>query len=755
MNDQDRLELEQLKRRQELLQQQLSLLNRNVAELSQRLSAEPTPTVTRPTQLMADVPIKIRVEPPAVPPIIPIAPQPEPVREVAKKVEPTAPVAQEIPIPPPPFAAVPTLVATEEFSAPPIVPPFPVTANEKSSFELRLGTFWLVRVGIVVLLTGLAFLGYYAYDNIIGRLGPAEKLSLIYFAGALLIGAGAWLQRKMEKPAMKNYGQVLSAGGLASIYFATYAAHYLPPLRVITSAFVDGILLFTWAAVIVWIADRRKSEVLALFAISLAYYTAVVTDIGLFTLYSNVILTAAAVLFLLRNRWATLSIVSLPATYASFVFWRFYHHGDFLWDLRAEQLNYGNIFLAGYWIIFTAVVFLSRSEKLIDVRRAAYLTVNNGAFFGMVILSMLHVNHGNFWKFSLGFGLVLIGLAAAARKWLADEPLSAKAYLTQGLVLVTVGLIAYFSGLRLALVLAAESAVLLVLSYQQSSRIMRAGAAVTSLLAVPFLTLGMETHPSTALGLGVGALLGFNLIWASRRESPDEKSLRLLTTYFALLALFTWAYLDWKFAPQEWFGSSLAIGAVLLMVVFYALNISEVVLLGQTYLIASQLIWIYHATIGPKQAWWHPLILITATVGVSHWWQWQKRVVMQSAARQSLQALYALATMAVLYTWLQPHFEPGAWLAFTSGLALALTIYALSTRAWILAAAAQLFLIVSGVEFIRELALGKPDWYLALVPMIVLVSMVWIVSELFLSRLPDQAKQNVPQIAFSILRSRC
>src|SRR4029078_10495519 len=134
----------------------------------------------------------------------------------------------------------------------------------------------------------------------------------------------------------KNYGQVLFAGGLATIYFATYAAHYLQPLRVITSALVDGLLLLVWAAVIVWIADRRKSEVLALFAVCLAYYTAVVTDIGLFTLYSNVILTAAAVFFFLRNRWATLSIVSLPATYAAFVFWRFYHHGEFMWDLRGH-----------------------------------------------------------------------------------------------------------------------------------------------------------------------------------------------------------------------------------------------------------------------------------------------------------------------------------------------------------------------------------------------------------------------------------
>jgi hypothetical protein len=187
------------------------------------------------------------------------------------------------------------------------------------------------------------------------------------------------------------------------------------------------------------------------------------------------------------------------------------------------------------------------------------------------------------------------------------------------------------------------------------------------------------------------------------------------------------------------------------MVVFSALEVPEAIVLGQTYLVAAQVLWVYPATVSAAQHWWHPLIVIAATVGASHWWQWQKRVQMQSAARQALQALYALATMAVLYTWLHPHFESGAWLVFTSGLALALTIYALATRAWLLAAAAQLFLVVSGIEFVREFTLGKPDWYLALVPMIVLVSLVWIVSEFFLSRLPDEARPNVPQVSLLYL----
>ena len=77
-------------------------------------------------------------------------------------------------------------------------------------------------------------------------------------------------------------------------------------------------LLFAWAAYVVWLADRRKSEVLALFAVGLAFYSSVITHVGLFTLYSNLILTIAAVFFLVRNRWATLSVATLAASYGGY-----------------------------------------------------------------------------------------------------------------------------------------------------------------------------------------------------------------------------------------------------------------------------------------------------------------------------------------------------------------------------------------------------------------------------------------------------
>ena len=78
----------------------------------------------------------------------------------------------------------------------------------------------------------------------------------------------------------------------------------------------------------------------------------------------------------------------------------------------------------------------------------------------MFLLTMWQVHQEGFWKFALIYGAVLLGLAELSRRILAAEPLAANSYLTQGLLLMTVGFIAKFAGMQLALVLAAAFAVL-------------------------------------------------------------------------------------------------------------------------------------------------------------------------------------------------------------------------------------------------------------------------------------------------------
>ncbi|HTC77139.1 MAG TPA: DUF2339 domain-containing protein, partial [Terriglobales bacterium] len=489
----------------------------------------------------------------------------------------------------------------------------PAPAGE-SSFEMKLGKVWLVRIGIVMLLTALVFFGNYAYQNFIIKLGPAGKVFLMYLGSGLLLGLGAWLPRQQES--LKNYAQVVFAGGLAAVYFTTYAAHHIGTLRVIGSGRLDGLLLLAWAGFMAWLADRKKSELLALFAVGLAYYTSIITNIGLFTLYSNLVLTAAGVFFFVRNRWATLSFASLLATYGGYTYWRFYVNGGWLWHLNLSTADFrlGNLFLLGYWLLFTAAVFLSRHEKFVGEPRAAFLTLNNASFFSLVVLAKFFVHSGAFWKFSLLFGAVLLALAALAARRLAAEKIVANNYLTQGLLLVTVGFIACFTGLQLALVLAVESVILLILADHRQNLLLRIAAHVTAWLAVGWAVFGMKQFDRADLSLGaaVGLLMAFNAFWSRRQNgASDDAEVGAQTAVFSALALLTWLVTTWNNAARENLPLVLAVETILLTASFYALRVREIAVLGQGYLLFAQVLWLWEAMdMRQTLPWWNPALLV-------------------------------------------------------------------------------------------------------------------------------------------------
>ncbi len=807
MNEPERSELAQVKQQQTRLEKELASLSAQLALLEQRLS-RPAPESSSAS--LAPKPIHFTREhspasqpvptaPPPIPPIIGKAPPLVLKRDLEQPVlergsdggQGRAPVFE----PPPPtlgarvtqqarlkcacqgcgghieFAASRAndtilcphcgqstlLAAAARAGAPllgsaglppaPAALPKPASSAKERSWEMRLGTYWFVRVGTVLVLTGLVFFGNLAYHSLISKLGPAGKVTLLYLASGILLGAGAFWQRKAAKASLRNYAQVLFAGGLAAVYFTTYAAHHIEQLSVIRSASLDGALLLAWAGFMVWIADRKKSEVLALFAVGLAYYSSIITHVGLFTLYSNLLLTLAAVFFLVRNRWAALSFGSLVATYAAYAFWRFFDGSNWHWASPAEGLWTGTYFLISYWIVFTVAVFLSRDEKFAGQNRAGFATVNNGAFFAMFLLTMLQVREGGFWKFSLLYGTGLLVLAEVARRVLAAEPLAKNSYLTQGLLLVTLGIISNpkLAGLQLALVLAAESIVLLMLGLQRKNLVLQTGAYIAAALAVGWGMDGMKPFDRSGLWLGsaLGAFMVVNAVLVHRQTAaPGQSGFRSRPAYFTVLALLIWLVATWNNTSHADFPLVLAVEALVLTLSIYILRVPEVTLLGQSYVALAQVAWLGHYTLqaGQSPAWWNPLLMLFVTVFLSHWWQRQKALELRSQFALFCQGLYAFAVVALLYVWLNQKVEAPTWLALTSLLAVALTAYGVLTRAWWLAAFGQIFLAISSVQFFLQLAQARPHWPLPLAPVAALALLSFATVKWFQLR-PDSSER--------------
>ncbi len=699
------------------------------SQARQEMVSPPAPTSKRTGALVTPT------APPA-PELVPMPIEATTIREIPVQPEPMVPLAiaelapppPRLPPPLPPPAPVapaglrsgptpaprPSMkpISTEPSRQAPAAPP-----GRPQSAELRLGTYWFVRVGVVMVLTAMVFLANLAYREWITQMGAVGKVALLYVGSAALLGVGAWLQRKDAKESLRNFAHVLLAGGLGAVYFTTYAAHHYEPLRVIGSAVLDGALLLGWAGVIVWLADRKKSETLALFALGLGFYTAVVTRVGTFTLASNLVLTTATVFFLVRNRWAHLTLAGLVASYGGFGFWRFFHDGQWLLGAPRENLWVALAFLIGYWLCFTAATFLAEGDILADMRRAAFLSANNGAFFALAVLSMASNRGGRLWAFCLGFGAVLLALAAFARMRLPREPSVRAAYVTQGLLLLTVGFILKFTGHQLAVLLTAESVVLLTLGLRQSSRLLRAGAFVSAALAAGWLALTARPGDSPVLGLGVTALLLFNAWWMSRHEDPANAALlRPRTAAFAVFALFAGAVTCFQQAATPWVPVWLAGAAVLVTASVHVLRTRELTLFGQGYLFLAHCWWLFSSGDWAEWPAWRQMLLLAATLAVLHWWAGQT-VLGGRALAAKFETGCAIAVAALLHTWLQARCTAPQWVVVSSALAVGVTGYGAATRAWRLAATGQFFTLVAAVNFVRHISESSgDDWTLALAP---------------------------------------
>jgi len=478
MIDDVRSRLDSIERRQALLRQELAGLDETLADLKMSLHSVATP---EPLQVVATPPASVPPTPPALPP------DPVPAQ----------------PVPPP----LPVQALT--VGAPPVdktAPPAPVS---KSSLEMRVGTVWLARIGIVILLTGLVFLANYAWKSLVEHFGTIAKLGVLYLSGGALCAIGLVIERKRES--LRSYAQVLLAGGMASIYYTTYAAHYVPSLKVIGSPLLAGLLLVAIAGIIGWMADRRNSQVTAGLAILLAFYASAVNPIAYFTLASNAILAVAAVVLMSRKRWMAVPFLALAAAYWSYLYWRLAGNWRFLdahvpggTDL-AIQLS----FLSVYWIIFTAGAFLPTGSKASGAVRAVFSTLNDAAFFCLAMIALSHDHRDSLWIVALVFGALQLGLSLAARRVHGPGSELASSWLAKALFFLTLAILIRFTGSSLAIILAVESSLLVFAARQLPSRVLAAAGPLAGILAAlaGIVSLTNSGSPSAA-GLVAFLLMG-------------------------------------------------------------------------------------------------------------------------------------------------------------------------------------------------------------------------------------------------------
>ena len=213
------------------------------------------------------------------------------------------------------------------------------------------------------------FLSNYAYQNWLFGAPASVKATAFFGLSLLLAGAGLLFEKKKQN--LKLYGRALTAGGLATGYYTIYASHFTQSLYCIPSPILAGALLTLWAGIILGYAVWKRSQIVGILAIGLAFYGILVNPADWLSLFSALTLSLCGMLLFIRYQWISVGLTTVVSAYLSHAFWL----GIYPQDVSA-LLHHG--YLLCYWSTFT-IALVCYSKRTPGSRKSSYLTaLNNG-----------------------------------------------------------------------------------------------------------------------------------------------------------------------------------------------------------------------------------------------------------------------------------------------------------------------------------------------------------------------------------------
>ncbi len=464
-----------------------------------------------------------------------------------------APQAETPTAPPeaPPPAPVAPLTAQAEVAAPPTMEPAhaaiaapPASAPPRRGLEDSAVWRWLaggntvVRVGVVVLFFGVAFLLRYAYEHL--HLPIELRLSGVA-AGAIALLALGWRLRA-RRP---GYALALQGGGVGVLYLVIFAAFRLYDLLPAGPAFA---LLVGVAALSAYIAVVQDSRSLAVLGVSGGFLAPILASTGggshvmLFSYYA--VLNAGILAVAWFKAWRVLNLVGFGFTVAIGALWGAQRY-------RPEHFATTEPFLVLFYLFYVAIPLLFARRQAGRLERYVDGTLVFGVplvAFGLQVGLVRGIEYGAAWSalaaaaFYLVLAKTVFARAGEALRLLAES------FLALGVVFATLAIPLAFDGRWTSAAWALEGAAIVWIGVRQRRFTARvfgialqflAGAAFVSELTRP--AGGLAIANSFYLGCLFLALGGLFCAWyLDRRRAELGEAERLLAQ-----VLFGWGVLWW------------------------------------------------------------------------------------------------------------------------------------------------------------------------------------------------------------------
>ncbi len=249
--------------------------------------------------------------------------------------------------------------------------------REHEGWEAVIGASWLNKIGVLLLVVGIAlFIGYS-----LAHLGPMGRLAIAFFVSSCMLFFGVALERK---PLYQIFGRGIAAGGWAGLYFTTYAMYGLEAVRVIHSPTLDFLLLISVAAGMIAHSLYYRAETVTAVAYLCGFVAIAILPVSFFSAVACVVLAGTLLVVAYRYSWNTLAVFGLICTYGSFAI-------QFNLALYTSKIwldfTTGHVVIAACWLLFEAfdIAVVAQRRQQLGVGRTL-LPLNACGFLGLLLL---------------------------------------------------------------------------------------------------------------------------------------------------------------------------------------------------------------------------------------------------------------------------------------------------------------------------------------------------------------------------------
>ena len=257
-----------------------------------------------------------------------------------------------------------------QFSLPTINRP-----KQPSDLEKIIGESWINKIGILIVIIGVAIGAKYSIENEL--ISPLTRIILGYLVGIGLLGFGIKL-----KPKFEGYSAVLVSGSISIFYFITYFAYSFYNLIPQVLAFAM-MLIFT--VFTVFAAIKYNRVVIAHIGLIGAYAVPFLLSSGsgrVDILFSYMLIINLGILFIsIKRDWKTLHYSAFFFTWLIYGSW--FADKSFYSSLQGyEALGTG--FATAFFLIFYGVSLFNNiiSKEKLDKINIILILLNSFIYFG-------------------------------------------------------------------------------------------------------------------------------------------------------------------------------------------------------------------------------------------------------------------------------------------------------------------------------------------------------------------------------------